>query len=157
MPGNVSSALVSTGNVVGSGTLSMDEKELRVQALHTQWRKEDVDHIVKGEELVRRQRQSWKELGLIIFGYTLHEEQVDAIWTLCYEHKDLLLLAKTGFGKSMIFSAPIFDGLSLWRCHYLHAFKTPPSRAKCTDKSNTKWQGNSTDWRQQQPINDCRE
>lgn len=40
---------------------------------------------------------------MIIFGFTLDEAQVDAIWTLFYEQRDLLLHAKTGFGKSLIF------------------------------------------------------
>lgn len=33
----------------------------------------------------------------------LHNEQVEAICTLFYEQRDLLLLAKTGFDKSLIF------------------------------------------------------
>ena len=33
----------------------------------------------------------------------LHNEQVEVICTLFYEQRDLLLLAKTGFGKSFIF------------------------------------------------------
>ena len=37
------------------------------------------------------------------FGFSLHDEQVDAIRTLFFEQRDLLLLAKTGFGKSLIF------------------------------------------------------
>ncbi len=42
-------------------------------------------------------------MGSVIFGFTLQEAQVDAVWTLFYERRDLLLLAKTGFGKSLIF------------------------------------------------------
>lgn len=42
-------------------------------------------------------------MGLVIFGFTLQESQVNAVWTLFYEQRDLLLLAKTGFGKSLIF------------------------------------------------------
>lgn len=40
---------------------------------------------------------------MIVFGFKLHEAQVEAIYTLFYEQRDLLLLAKTGFGKSLIF------------------------------------------------------
>ena len=47
-------------------------------------------------------------MGLIVFGFTLHEGQIDAIWTLFYEQKDLLLLAKTGFRKSLIFQLLLF-------------------------------------------------
>ena len=50
-----------------------------------------------------RQRSRCKELGRIVFGFTLHDAQADAICTLFYEKIDLLLLAKTGFGKSLIF------------------------------------------------------
>ena len=50
-----------------------------------------------------RQYTRCKELGLIVFGFKLHEVQVEAIYTLFYERRDLLLLAKTGFGKNLIF------------------------------------------------------
>lgn len=40
---------------------------------------------------------------MIIFGYTPYDAQIDAICTLAYEQRDLLLLARTGFGKSLIF------------------------------------------------------
>ena len=47
-------------------------------------------------------------MGLIIFGFPLHDAQVEAISTLFYEQRDLLLLAKTGFGKSLIFQLAPF-------------------------------------------------
>lgn len=50
-----------------------------------------------------RQRSRCKELGLIVFGFRLHEAQIKAIYTLYYKRRDLLLLAKTGFGKSFIY------------------------------------------------------
>lgn len=40
---------------------------------------------------------------MIIFGYTPYDAQIDAICTLAYEQRDSLLLARTGFGKSLIF------------------------------------------------------
>lgn len=42
-------------------------------------------------------------MGTVIFGFTLHEEQIDAFWCLFYEQRDLLLLTKTEFGESLIF------------------------------------------------------
>lgn len=45
---------------------------------------------------------------MIVFGFILNDEQVNAIWTLGYKRKDLLLFAKTGFGKSVIFQLPPF-------------------------------------------------
>lgn len=38
-----------------------------------------------------------------MFGFVLHEEQIDAIYCLYYKSTDLLLLAKTGFAKSLVF------------------------------------------------------
>lgn len=47
-------------------------------------------------------------IGPIFFGFTLHNEQIDAIWYLFYEQTDLLLLGNTGFGKSLIFQLMSF-------------------------------------------------
>lgn len=40
---------------------------------------------------------------MFVFGFILQEAQVEIICTIFYEEKDFLLLAKTGFGKSLIF------------------------------------------------------
>lgn len=73
-----------------------------IQDLHARWKAENMIHL-EGDELISRYRQRCKDVGLIIFGFTLQEAQVDALYTLFYEQRDLLLLAKTGFGKSLIF------------------------------------------------------
>ena len=39
------------------------------------------------------------------FGLKAKELQVDAIWALVHNQKDLILIAKTGFGKSIVFQA----------------------------------------------------
>lgn len=57
----------------------------------------------EGEALQAHQLARCKELGLIVFGFTFHNTQVDAIYTFFYEKIDLLLIVKTGFGKSPIF------------------------------------------------------
>lgn len=44
-----------------------------------------------------------KDVGLIIFGFTLQEVQIDALYTLFYKDKDFLLLTKIGFGKNFMF------------------------------------------------------
>lgn len=75
----------------------------QLAALHAKWAYEDKEELVDGSELLGRQRQRCKAIGQVVFGFTLHEEQVDAISCLFYEQTDLLLLAKTGFGKSIIF------------------------------------------------------
>lgn len=45
---------------------------------------------------------------MIVFEFTLYEEQVNAISYLFYERTDLLLLTKTSFGKSIIFQLLTF-------------------------------------------------
>lgn len=81
-----------------------NDKVARLRALHARWAYEDTEKEALVEEALQaRQRNRCKELGLIVFGYTLHEAQVEAIQTLFFEQRDLLLLAKTGFGKSLIF------------------------------------------------------
>lgn len=76
---------------------------LGIKALHKQWKSDDMDGLLWDNELVARQKQQCKQVGSVIFGFTLQKAQVDAVWTLFYEQRDLLLLAKTGFGKSLIF------------------------------------------------------
>lgn len=73
-------------------------------ALYARWRYEDSEEqALEGEALIARQQSRCRELGLTVFGFRLHDTQVEAICTLFYEQRDLLLLAKTGFGKSLIF------------------------------------------------------
>lgn len=40
---------------------------------------------------------------MIVFGFELYDAQVNANLHLMLQERDLLLLAKTGFGKSLIF------------------------------------------------------
>lgn len=51
-------------------------------------------------------------MGIIIFSFRLHAEQADIVWTLLYKFKDLLLFAKTGLGKSLIFQLLSFMSMS---------------------------------------------
>jgi superfamily II DNA helicase RecQ len=48
---------------------------------------------------------SLRSILLNSFGYEPHEEQLQAIKTLAVDHKDLILIARTGFGKSMVFQS----------------------------------------------------
>ena len=82
---------------------STQDKLARIEALHTKWNLEDLEAPLENEALETRQKGRCKELGMIIFGFALRKAQIDAIWTLFYQKKDLLLLARTGFGKSLIF------------------------------------------------------
>ena len=47
--------------------------------------------------------QHYKDVGLSVLDFTLQKAQVDANYTLFYEQRNICLLAKTGFGKSLIF------------------------------------------------------
>lgn len=99
---NVNLALVE--DLVDDPDTTVNDKLARVMALHARWKYEDTEEqALKGDALKARQQSRCRELGLIVFGLTLHEDQVEAICTLFYEQRDLLLLAKTGFGKSLIF------------------------------------------------------
>lgn len=70
---------------------STADKLERIRAFHAQWKIEDLDTALEGLELVERQKQRCKDMGRVVFGFLLQEAQVDAIWTLMYEKKDLLL------------------------------------------------------------------
>lgn len=98
--------LAPVADLVKDSTITDDKLE-RINALHARWRYEDIegplDGPLDGDALNARRHKRCREIGLIVFGFTLHAAQVDAICTLCYEQRDLLLLAKTGFGKSLIF------------------------------------------------------
>lgn len=64
--------------------------------------------LVEGKAFIARQRQHCKDIDMSIFGFALEETQVDALYTLYYKQKYLLLLAKTSFGKSLIFQLLLF-------------------------------------------------
>ena len=56
-------------------------------------------------------RESLSEKICRIFGYDPRPEQLEAIATLAIDLKDLILIAKTGWGKSMIFQClPLLRG-----------------------------------------------
>lgn len=94
-----------SGSLVPEEDSTLKAKVVGIKALHKQWKSEDAEDLVllQPDKLVVRQRQRCKQVGSVIFGFTLQEAQVDAVWTLFYERRDLLLLAKTGFGKSLMF------------------------------------------------------
>ena len=74
-----------------------------MRALHSKWLYKDTEEIVEDVKLATYQRQRCKAIGQVIFRFVLHDAQIEAIWTLFYEQRDLLFIAKTGFGKSLIF------------------------------------------------------
>lgn len=50
-----------------------------------------------------QQKKRCKDVGLVVFGFTLQEVQINAIHMIFYKQRDLFFLAKTSFGKSLIF------------------------------------------------------
>ena len=97
---NVPSILVG---LESDPSTTAEDKYERARAIYAKWKHEDIEEPVEGEDLLLRQKCSIKDIGLVVFGFPLHEAQIEAIWTLFYERRDLFLLAKTGFGKSLIF------------------------------------------------------
>ena len=96
--------LNAVAKLVDNSDSTFDDKLARTLALHARWQYEDKEEqALEGEDLQARQRSRCKELGRLVFGFTLHDAQANAIYTLFHEKIDLLLLAKTGFGKSLIF------------------------------------------------------
>lgn len=75
----------------------------QLAAVYAKWAHKDKKEPIEGEELVGHQCQRYKAIGLVVFGFTFHEEQIDTILCPFYEQTDLFLLIKTGFGKSIIF------------------------------------------------------
>lgn len=102
-------------NLVSEEETSLQARLSSTKALHTHWKSEDTMVPVKSEALITRQRQRCKDMGMSIFGFVLQKAQVDAIHTLFYEQRDLLLLAKIEFGKSLIFQLmPFFLTPLVW-------------------------------------------
>lgn len=74
------------------------------------------------DELVPRRRERCKDIARIIFGPTLHDQQVESIYTIFYEERDLLCTScQNGFGENLIFQLLSFYVLSN-RCYYSYAF-----------------------------------
>lgn len=61
---------------------TVEDKIVKAAELHAQWKREDRG-LSAGElsdrELVQRQKPRRKDMGMIIFGFTLHDEQADAV------------------------------------------------------------------------------
>ncbi|MCJ1462033.1 hypothetical protein MMC07_000633 [Pseudocyphellaria aurata] len=66
----------------------------RARALHAKWIFEDGAESSVVD--VACQQSRCRDIGLVVFGFVLHEAQVEAIRTLFYGQTDLLLLATTG-------------------------------------------------------------
>lgn len=65
--------------------------------------KDNKNQALEGECLQACKQIRWKKPTLIIFNFPLYNAQMKIIPTFFYKQKDLLLLAKIGFDKSLIF------------------------------------------------------
>ena len=63
------------------------------------------EHIEMDDPIASITREQVTTVILSKFGFYPKNEQVDAIMTLAQDQKDLIFIAKTGFGKSIIFQA----------------------------------------------------
>jgi superfamily II DNA helicase RecQ len=75
--------------------LDSDEDEVTATLVHAVRREEDK---TENKAHIRARLQE-------LFGYEGKSVQVDVIHHLIYEKQDIILVAKTGFGKSLIFQA----------------------------------------------------
>ena len=58
---------------------------LEASALHARWKVEDREgDALCNDEVVFRRRERCNDIARIIFGHTLHDQQVDAIYTIFY-------------------------------------------------------------------------
>lgn len=83
------------------------EQMIWAEVSRTKWQEEATlpNGLLSMEGLVSCQRQRCREIGMIMLGLVLHEQQVDAVCTLFYQKKRYSSsgLARMGFGKSFIF------------------------------------------------------
>jgi hypothetical protein len=59
----------------------------------------------------------------LLYPYPPRQGQRDALGQLIYKRKDLILIAKTSFGKSMVLQAASTLSITvvvLQRCHFVH-------------------------------------
>lgn len=90
--------------LVEDETSTRADKVHGLAALHAKWSYEDVEEPVEGSELLGRQRQRCNAIGPIVFGFTLHKEQIDAIWYLFLSKQIYYFRGKPGLAKALSFS-----------------------------------------------------
>ena len=101
LPSASNAAIDVLAHLPDDTTTTYDDKVARVLALRVRWGTKTMKRKL-WMETQTHQRIRCRELGLVVFRFKLHEAQFEAIYTLFYKKKDFLLLAKTGFGKSLI-------------------------------------------------------
>lgn len=73
-PSASNTAIGILAHLADDSSTTYDDKLARVLALHARWKYEDnEEEALEGDALQMRQRTRCKELGLIVFGFTLHE------------------------------------------------------------------------------------
>ena len=101
--------LNTIAELIDNSDSTFDDKLARILTFHIRWQYENTEkQALEREALQAHQQIQCKELGRIVFGFTLHNSQINIICTLFYKRIDLLFFAKTGFSKSLIFRLLFF-------------------------------------------------
>ena len=64
-------SLVHEEELVHGEDSTLRANAIGIKALHKQWKSEDMDGLLQDDEVVTRQRQQCKQVGSVIFGFTL--------------------------------------------------------------------------------------
>lgn len=70
----------SLSGLVEDPDTTLEDKLQWLRALHAKWSFEDKEEAVDGTKLVFRQKTRCKDVGPIVFGFALHDGQIDVIW-----------------------------------------------------------------------------
>jgi hypothetical protein len=73
-------------------------------ALHVETGTSTVQHVVT-KTLAEEQETATYEAIRLLYPYAPRDGQVEALYHLIYRREDLILIARTSFGKSMILQA----------------------------------------------------
>lgn len=122
--------LQTLGHLSIDSSTSIADKLDQIKAVHAQWKLEDLEGSLEGDELVARQKQRCRDIGKIVFGFLLPIH-------LCTRREIFFFLLGRVWEKPDISVASIYAG-SHRRCYYFDATEAFTGRAKCNDKSNIK-------------------
>lgn len=115
--------------LVDNTNITFEDKLECLKVTYAKQKHKDVEAIVDRLELIFQKKNRYIKFGLVVFGFTLYHSQINIIWTLYYKCRDLLLLAKTGFKKSLIFYLFFFS--SYYQSYTsAYAIKIMTNRAK---------------------------
>lgn len=100
--GNVSfsSAIENTFNSKEDDNPTIyNDKVHQLALLYAKYVYKDKEEPVDGKKLVGCQHQRYQAIGLVVFGFALHKQQIDAISYLFYKQTDLFLFPMPVFAN----------------------------------------------------------